>query len=73
MENRSDSVQLWRKNFLHLGGGEGLSQQNLISSNLELYQKIAEGRYLGAKVNSFFKSTTSPVETNLKQKDSCKA
>ena len=68
MENRSDSIQLWRKNILHLGGGEGLSQQNLISSNLELIRKIAEGRYMGAKVNSFFKSTTSPVETNLKQK-----
>ncbi|MFA7379713.1 MAG: C25 family cysteine peptidase [Bacteroidia bacterium] len=68
MENRSDSIQLWRKNILHLGGGEGLSQQNLISSNLESIRTIAEGRYMGAKVNSFFKSTTSPVETNLKQK-----
>lgn len=68
METRSDSVQLWRKNFLHLGGGEGLSQQNLISSNLEYIRTIAEGPSLGAKVNSFFKSTTSPVETNLKQK-----
>jgi hypothetical protein len=56
------------KEFLHLGGGEGLSQQNLISSNLEYVRTIAEGRNMGAKVNSFFKSTTSPVETNLKQK-----
>lgn len=68
METRSDSILHWRKNILHLGGGDGISQQWQIASNLQAIQQIAEGNYFGARVSSFFKSTTSPVELNLKQK-----
>ncbi|MBX7206343.1 MAG: hypothetical protein K1X81_13040 [Bacteroidia bacterium] len=67
METTPDSIQFWRKHIVHLGGGEGASQQNSIAYTLNENKKVAEAPLAGASVTSYFKSTTNPVDVNLKQ------
>ncbi|GAB3819484.1 hypothetical protein GCM10028895_17990 [Pontibacter rugosus] len=40
----------WRKNILHLGGGNTSSEINQIANHLSNYKKTAEGPFLGANV-----------------------
>ncbi len=67
IEVNPDTITLWRKNILHLGGGEGAGQQSSIALTLNRNKKVAESPFAGARVTSFFKSTTNPVDVSLKQ------
>ncbi|GIV34333.1 MAG: hypothetical protein KatS3mg031_1868 [Chitinophagales bacterium] len=52
----------WMKRVLHMGGGEESSQQARYRSFLENYKNIIEDTLYGAKVYSFYKTTTTPIE-----------
>jgi len=52
----------WTKNILHLGGGKNSSEQNIIRSNLNQFKNIIEGPSYGARVESFFKTSTNPIQ-----------
>jgi hypothetical protein len=52
----------WMKNILHLGGGRNSLEQNLIRFNLDAMRDIAVQPRYGAHVESFFKTSTSPIQ-----------
>ena len=68
MKNEVDNVQqtpndvAWTKNVLHLGGGRNSFEQSLIRGNLDAMKSIAEDPYYGARVESFFKTSSSPIQ-----------
>jgi hypothetical protein len=53
---------LWTKKILHLGGGKNSSEQNSIRNNLNQLKTQIEDVYYGANVESFFKTTSSPIQ-----------
>ncbi len=52
----------WMKNILHLGGGRNSSEQNVIRAALNAMSDIAVQPRYGANVESFFKTSTSPIQ-----------
>ncbi|MCP4437718.1 MAG: hypothetical protein GY810_02135 [Aureispira sp.] len=52
----------WMKNILHLGGGSNSNEQNIIKLHLNNMKSIAEGTYYGGNVESFFKTSASPIQ-----------
>ncbi|MCH2043036.1 MAG: C25 family cysteine peptidase [Saprospiraceae bacterium] len=55
--------KIWTKNILHLGGGSTVNEQFDIQSYLNNMKTIAEGVSYGANVESFFKTTSAPIQT----------
>lgn len=53
---------LWRKNLLHLSGGNSLSELDLFKSYVDGFKAVAEDDYLGGKVSTVSKATTATVE-----------
>lgn len=52
----------WMKNILHLGGGRNSSEQGVIRTALDAMAAIAVQPRYGAHVESFFKTSTSPIQ-----------
>jgi len=63
--HESLTFQLWMKEVLHLGGGGNLGEQSAIKSCLEANRLKVEGIYFGGHVNSLFKTSALPIQTNL--------
>ncbi len=53
----------WTKNILHLGGGRNSGEQNVIHYNLDNLKRIIEDVHYGANVQSFFKTSTNPIQS----------
>ncbi len=53
---------LWRKNLIHLSGGQTASELAIFKSYINSFRTIAEGDFLGGKVSSKSKATTDAVE-----------
>lgn len=60
-EGPSDDA-LWRKNVLHLSGGQSAGERDLFRGLVNSYQKRATGPSLGARVTTFAKATDNLVE-----------
>ena len=58
---------LWAKEFIHLGGGNNQNEQTTIKNKLNNYASIASDVQIGANVNSFFKTSTDPIQTSQSQ------
>ena len=56
------NLGLWRKNILHLSGGQSAGERDLLRQLVDGYQKQVTGPYLGARVTTFSKKTDNPVE-----------
>lgn len=52
----------WMKNILHLGGGSNSNEQNIIKLHLNSMKTVAEGLHYGGNVESFFKTSASPIQ-----------
>lgn len=52
----------WTKNLLHLGGGKNSYEQNIIRARLDAMRNIIEAPSYGGYVQSFFKSSTNPIQ-----------
>lgn len=52
----------WTKNILHLGGGKNSNEQNIIRTHLDSMKAKIERTFFGGRVESFFKSTTNPIQ-----------
>jgi len=72
MEYLSKVIQLesqpparWQKNILHFGGGGNAFEQNLFKGYLENYKNIAQDTSYAARVYTFLKNTTDPIQMNL--------
>lgn len=57
----------WMKNILHLGGGGNAGEQQTIRNNLEQMGRTLEQSGFGAKVNSFYKTSSDPIQTSLSE------
>jgi len=66
-ESSPDTIQAWRKNFLHLSGGADFQSEQIPFTNEVNYLKsLIVKKPLGANVISYHKNTTAPTQTNLK-------
>lgn len=68
LETDPDSIQEWRKHFLHLSGGSYESQQNEFKNRLATIGNYVQNKPNGAKIFAYFKSSTNPTENDLKDK-----
>ncbi|MFD2570521.1 C25 family cysteine peptidase [Spirosoma soli] len=59
---RASDDGLWRKNILHLSGGDSPSQAALLRSLVDSYRDKATNQSLGAHVTTLSKETDSPLE-----------
>lgn len=57
----------WMKNVVHLGGGGNAGEQQTIRNNLEQMGRTLEQSGFGAKVNSFYKTSSDPIQTSLSE------
>jgi hypothetical protein len=63
-----DSNNLWRKNLIHISGGDDASQIQEFKNYVNGYKSIAEGPLFGGKViRTFSKESTSSVDDSFKQ------
>lgn len=54
----------WMKNVLHFGGGTYLAEQTSFKNYLLNYENIIEDTSFGGHVNSYFKTSTAPIQIN---------
>lgn len=66
-ENPDDSLDKWRKNVLHISGGNNANEQVVFKNQLDAYANIIRNPSMGANVVTFNKSTNDPVQTNLQE------
>ncbi len=56
------SNKAWMKNIMHLAGGANEFDQNTFQFYLNKYRMIIEDTLYGGKVQTFFKTSTDPIE-----------
>lgn len=66
-ETNSDSIQLWRKNMLHLSGGDDLNQQTAFKNQMNVFGGTIKGKSFGANVVSYNKNSSDPTQNNLQE------
>ncbi|OAV46190.1 C25 family cysteine peptidase [Lewinella sp. 4G2] len=54
----------WMKQFIHLGGGGVIGEQNSIRTRLGILERTIENSDLGGNVTGFFKTSTDVLETS---------
>ena len=64
-ETAQQTPQKWMKRILHFGGGSSVAEQQMFTSYLEQYKKIAESPAFGANVHTFLKLSSDPIEINM--------
>ena len=65
---RSDQTiknKSWMKQIIHLGGGSDPGEQSSIRRYLENMAEEIEGNGFGGNVQSFYKTSTDPIQTSL--------
>ncbi|QHL87007.1 hypothetical protein GU926_05980 [Nibribacter ruber] len=55
----------WRKNILHLGGGIDGPERTMLANYLKGFERIAEGKWLGARVTTKLKSSIAGDIENI--------
>jgi hypothetical protein len=66
-ETKPDSILPWRKNVLHISGGNDLSQQTLFKNQLAQNAQIIKGKNVGANVIAYNKDNSESVSIDIKQ------
>jgi hypothetical protein len=61
-ELESQPIGAWMKQFVHFGGGNNESEQNLFKAYIEYYQSIIEDTLMGATVSTFLKNSSDPIQ-----------
>ncbi|MFN8357400.1 MAG: C25 family cysteine peptidase [Spirosomataceae bacterium] len=61
-EHEAAPNALWRKNFLHLGGGKTVGELNAFKSYLSDFKQIADRGFIGGRFTTITKKTDEPVE-----------
>ncbi|MFO7863792.1 MAG: C25 family cysteine peptidase, partial [Salinivirgaceae bacterium] len=52
----------WMKNVLHFGGGTNVNEQTTFEAYLENYEQHIEDTLMGARVSTFLKNSSDPVQ-----------
>ena len=63
--HESQPNALWRKQFLHLGGGISSTEQQTLGFYLNRYKKHAQDSLMGGQVVTFLKTTSAPIQITL--------
>ncbi len=58
----------WKKNILHLLGGEDISQANSIASIMNSNALRIQNPFYGGSTTTYNKNSTSPIDSSLEQK-----
>ena len=67
-ESNPDSIQAWRKEYLHLNGGSSSSQQLDFKQKLASLGDLVSDMPVGANVLAFGKDNSAPTSDKLKEK-----
>lgn len=67
-ETSPDSIQAWRKNNLHISGGNSIGEQLLYKTVLNQNGLNLSGENIGAKIISYNKSSNLPTQVDLRDK-----
>ncbi len=65
-ETNPDSIQIWRKNYLHLSGGDDINFQTQFRNQLNSIAGFIKNKPIGANINAYYKTSTAPVQPDLK-------
>ena len=65
-ETNFDSIKEWRKNILHISGGDDLGSQNTLQGYLNADGQIIKGKSFGANVYAYNKTSNLPVDRDLR-------
>ena len=65
-ENPTDSLMTWRKNILHISGGNNANEQVIFKSQMNSYGQVIQGKSFGANLYTYNKSTNEPVQNTLR-------
>jgi hypothetical protein len=69
LENNPDTIAEWRKNFLHLSGGEDyLSEQIPFTNRVNYLKGIVAQKPTGANVFSYHKNVTKPTQDDIRER-----
>ncbi|OYU95172.1 MAG: hypothetical protein CFE21_12770 [Bacteroidetes bacterium B1(2017)] len=66
-ESNPDSIELWRKHYLHLSGGADEQQQSGFKNTLKTLGTIISDKPVGANIFPYFKNKTAPTDGDLKK------
>ena len=66
VSNKTVEERLWLKNIVHLSGGDPSNQQQLYN-HLEEMRTVMETGNFGGKVNTYRKTSSDPVQTEISQ------
>ena len=65
MNEQTIEARAWMKDVVHLGGGSTPSEKQSIKTNLNgMAAELEQGKF-GAKVTSFFKTSSDPIQTSV--------
>jgi len=67
LENNFDSIQLWRKDYLHLSGGSFAGQQEDFRQHLSSLAGITKQPPVGSNTYAYFKKTSTPTDGGTKE------
>jgi hypothetical protein len=62
---QDEAEREWRKEVVHLGGGEPGSQQQSIRNALTQMENILRNNAFGANVQSFYKTNSDPIQQSV--------
>ncbi len=65
IEYENNQPAEWMKNVLHFGGGTTAGEQQQFSTYLNSYKYTIEDTSFGGNVNSYFKTSSAPIQINL--------
>ncbi len=70
MQYEANPQEEWMKNIVHFGGGANAYEQSIFASYLNSYKNIIEDTLYGARVSTFLKNSSDPIQ--ITQSDSVK-
>jgi hypothetical protein len=67
-ETASDSILPWRKNVVHVTGGDSYNEQLSFINQFKVNEQTIRGKYFGASVQTFSKNNSEPQQIDLRDK-----
>ncbi len=67
-ETNTDSIQQWRKDFLHVSGGQDIGLQTTFRNKLIGLGNIVKNKPVGANIFSYSKNNSVPVSDAVREK-----
>ncbi len=67
-ETNADSIQQWRKDFLHVSGGQDIGLQTTFRNKLAGLGSVVKNKPIGANVFAYSKNNSAPSSDQVREK-----